>query len=122
MFSYLTFRGPYSIFNYTLSERAGERTGNCADADPFVELDNVLYNEQGRKPIHRIHYMNFPPQDFAKLSQGEDMQIPHKDVFLHYRFLKNPEDKPTQLHQPKLGTKIERFGGKAISKIKRWLG
>ncbi|USR91324.1 methionine synthase [Phormidium yuhuli AB48] len=122
LFSYLTFRGPYSIFNYTLSERAGERTGNCADADPFVELDNVLYNEQGRKPIHRIHYMNFPPQDFAKLSQGEDMQIPHKDVFLHYRFLKNPEDKPTQLHQPKLGTKIERFGGKAISKIKRWLG
>jgi hypothetical protein len=49
------------------------------------------------------------------------MQIPHKDVFLHYRFLKNPEDKPTQLHQPKLATKVERFRNKIIKKMKRLL-
>ena len=119
LFSYLTFRGDYSMFNYTLSEKSTDRTGNCADADPFIEIDNLLYNEEGLKPIHRIHYMNFPAQDFAKLSQGEDMVIPHKDVFLHYRFLKDSENKLTKLLPPKLSTKSEYLKSTILKKIKR---
>lgn len=122
IFSYLTLRGNYSIFNYTMSKNSTDRTGNCADSDPFVEVDNILYNEQGQKPIHRIHYMNFPPQDFAKLSQGEDREIPYQDVFLHYRFLKNPENKPTKLSPPKLSRKILGFKDKFFKKIKPLLG
>ncbi|AMW27515.1 Npun_R2821/Npun_R2822 family protein [Arthrospira platensis] len=118
LFSYLTLRG-YSIFNYTLSPNGQDRTGNCADADPFVNQDNVLYNEQGLKPIHRIHYMNFSAADFARVSKGEDVNIPHRDVFLHYRFLKQPNAKPSNFAEPDLFTKIGRFKDKALKKIKR---
>lgn len=97
LFNYLTFRCDRPIYNFTLSENAQERTGNCADADPFVNIDNVLYNEQGLKPIHRLHYMNYSSADFASLTQGYDANIRYKDEFLYYRFWKNPDQKPQQL-------------------------
>lgn len=117
LLSYLTLRD-YSIFNYTLSPNGWDRTGNCADADPFISQNNVLYNEQELKPIHRIHYMNFSSADFSRLSQGEDVNIPHRDVFLHYRFLKQPNDKPSRLAQPSFLMRSQRFKDKVVKKIK----
>lgn len=119
LFSYLTFRANFSTFNYTLSEKSSERTGNCADADPFVNKNNILYNQQGLKPIHRIHYMNYSSADFARLTQGEDVDIPHQDVFLHYRFLKNPHQKPTQLVRPNLLKRMHRLRGTMFKKIRK---
>lgn len=97
LFNYLTLRTEASFFNYTLSPDGQDRTGNCANADQFVNLDQVLYNQDGLKPIHRIHYMSYSHRDFTRLSQGYDVKIPHQDVFLYYRFLKKPEQQPKQL-------------------------
>lgn len=108
LFSYLTLRSNRSVFNYTLSSDGKDRTGNCADSDPFVNIDNVLYNEQGLKPIHRLHYMNYSASNFARLSQGEDVDIRYKDIFLHYRFLKNPEQKPKQLKPPSFSEIVQK--------------
>lgn len=104
LFNYMTLRcsrevdgqeNP-SLFNFTLSSNSQERTGNCADTDPFVNIDNVLYNEDGLKPIHRLHYMNYSSKDFARLCQGEDVNIRYKDIFLYYRFLKETDKMPTE--------------------------
>jgi hypothetical protein len=84
-----------------------------------VNIDNVLYNEQGQKPIHRIHYMEYSSQDFANLCKGIDANICYKDVFLHYRFLKNPEQKPSQLKPPSAFSKMTRQLQKAMGKMKR---
>jgi hypothetical protein len=70
LFNYLTLRCDRPIYNFTLSKNGQNRTGNCADADPFVNIDNVLYNDQGLKPIHRLHYMNYSSANFASLTQG----------------------------------------------------
>ncbi|MGK7957818.1 MAG: Npun_R2821/Npun_R2822 family protein [Crocosphaera sp.] len=119
LFNYLTLRGEQSVFNFTKSSNGEDRTGNCADADPFVNIDNVLYNEQGLKPIHRIHYMNYSSTDFTRLCQGEDANINYKDTFLHYRFLKNPDKKPTQLVPPSSLKKATRKLQGIMGKIKR---
>ena len=119
LFNYLTLRCERPIYNFTQSSEAIDRTGNCADADPFINIDNVLYNEQGLKPIHRIHYMNYSSADFARLCQGEDANICYQDVFLHYRFLKNPDQKPAQLSSPSSFTKATRKLQRIVSKIKR---
>ena len=119
LFCYMTLVCDRPLFNFTLSPDGKDRTGNCADADPFVNIDNVLYNEQGQKPIHRIHYMNYSSADFARLSQGEDVDILYKDVFLHYRFLKQPEQKPEELKKPNLFTKTNRKLQKAVKKVQR---
>lgn len=117
LLSYLTLRD-CSMFNYTLSTNGKEITGNCADADPFVNQNNVLYNEQELKPIHRIHYMNFSSADFTRLSAGEDVDIPHRDVFLHYRFLKHPDETPSRFFKPSLLTRGQRFKDRVVRKIK----
>jgi hypothetical protein len=113
LFSYMTLRYNRPLYNFTLSPNWQDRTGNCADADPFVAIDRVLYNQQGLKPIHRIHYMNYSASDFARLCQGEDVSISYKDVFLHYRFLKQPERRPETLKLPNQFTKMKRI----LSKI-----
>ncbi|ACK67699.1 conserved hypothetical protein [Rippkaea orientalis PCC 8801] len=119
LFNYLTLRCDRPIYNFTQSPNGQDRTGNCADADPFVNIDNILYNEQGLKPIHRIHYMNYSSRDFARLCQGEDVNIRYQDVFLHYRFLKNPDQKPQQLTPASSLTKATRKFQGFVNKIKR---
>ncbi|EAZ88127.1 Npun_R2821/Npun_R2822 family protein [Crocosphaera chwakensis] len=119
LYNYLTLRSERPIYNFTQSSDGQDRTGNCADADPFVSIDNVLYNEQGLKPIHRIHYMNYSSASFARLCQGEDADINYKDTFLYYRFLKNPDQKPSQLTPPTSLTKATRKLQGIMGKIKR---
>lgn len=116
-FNYMTLRCQGSIFNFTLSDNGNEKTGNCAHADSFVNQDNVLYNQDGLKPIHRIHYMNYSSQEFARLCRGEDVKIPYQEVFLHYRFLKEPHRKPTQLYPPNIWLKTRRFFLKKIQRL-----
>lgn len=121
LFCYLTLalNPAPSMFNFTQSSNEQERTGNCADADPFVTIDNILYNQDGLKPIRRIHYMNYSSADFARLCRGEDVDIRYKNVFLHYRFLKQPELKKQPLKAPAVGTKIRRKVDQFNAKVKR---
>jgi hypothetical protein len=118
LFNYLTFKSNLSLFNFTLSDNGEDRTGNCAIADPFVSINNVLYNKEGLKPIHRLHYMNYPAADFARLCAGEDVDIRYREEFLYYRFLKQPDSKPQTFHSPSLSTKIYRLCQKATNKVK----
>ena len=119
LFSYMTFPGNPKMFNFTRSPNGQERTGNCADADPFVNINNVLYNEEGLKPIHRIHYMNYSSADFARLCQGEDVNIRYQDIFLHYRFIKQPDLKPQVLKPPSFWVKTNRKMQKVMQKLKK---
>lgn len=117
LFNYLTLRSDRPQFNFTLSPNEQERTGNCADADPFVNINNVLYNEQGLKPLHRLHYMNYSPENFIRLCQGEWVDVCYKEVFLHYRFLKQPEQKPKHLKAPGLLAQASRYLEKIANKF-----
>ncbi len=117
LFNYMTLRCNRPIFNFTLSSNGADITGNCANADPFVNINNVLYNQDGLKPIYRLHYMSYSSRDFASLCQGEDINIRYRDEFLHYRFLKQPEKKPTRLKPPSLITKTNRLFNKTVKKI-----
>jgi len=119
LFNYLTFKSNRPLFNFTLSTNGNERTGNCAISDPFININNVLYNQEGKKPIHRIHYMKYLASDFERLCRGEDVDIKYKDVFLHYRFLKQPENKPKKFKPPTGWQKGNRLMQKGIKKLQR---
>ncbi|MGC9506227.1 Npun_R2821/Npun_R2822 family protein [Baaleninema sp.] len=117
--NYLTLWRDRPLFNYTQSDNPQDRTGNCAVTDRFVNLNNVLYNEQGMKPIHRLHYMTVPSSAFARLCQGEDVDIPYRDIFLHYRFLKEPEKRPKELKPPSMATQFKRKVQSGIQKLRK---
>ncbi len=116
LFNYMTLRSERPLFNMTLSADGQDRTGNCANADPFVEIDQVLYNQEGLKPIHRIHYMGYSSTDFGRLCQGEDVDIRYRQIFLHYRFLKQPDQKPMVLKVPSVLTRTQRLWQRATQK------
>jgi hypothetical protein len=121
LFSYITFKLNCKIFNYTLSLDSHDRTGNIAGVDPFVEKDQVLFNQEGLKPIHRIHYMGYKSEAFARLCKGEDTNIPHQEVFLYYRFMNQPEQAPTSLKKADFKVIIYQFLQKAVQKMKKKL-
>lgn len=121
LFNYMTLRCDRSLFNFTLSPNHQDRTGNCANADIFVNLNNVLYDKNELKPIHRIHYMSYSPDDFARLCQGEDIDICYREEFLYYRFLKQSEQEPKQLKPPSMFSKNHKLFSKAMKKMQRTL-
>ena len=120
LFNYMTLRSERSQFNFTLSSDKRHRSGNCANADPFVAIDNVLFNQEGLKPIHRIHYMGYASIDFTRLSKGEDVDIRFKDIFLHYRFLKQPLMRPAILKSPSFQSKANRFIKRVANKFSKF--
>lgn len=120
LFSYITFKLNCKVFNYTLSINPKERTGNIAKVDPFVEKDYVLFNQEGLKPIQRIHYMGYGSEAFTRLCKGEDTNIPHQQVFLHYRFMNNPEQAPTNLKKASFVVRLYRWMKKAFYKFKEY--
>jgi hypothetical protein len=74
------------------------------------------------KPLLRIHYMGYSSKDFTRLSQGEDVNIPHRDVFLHYRFLKEAHNKPKKLAPASLYVKTQRMTERVVKKVKKtWM-
>ena len=119
LFNYLTLSNDRTLFNFTRSKNGHERTGNCANADPFVAVE-VLYNQQGLKPIHRIHYMGYSASEFKRLCEGEDTGICYQDTFLSYRFLKQPDKKPKLLRKRNffkaIAQQLKRIGGKISAK------
>ena len=119
LFNYMTFRSNRSQFNFTQSPNGRERTGNVANADPFININNVLYNEEGQKPIHRIHYMGYRAEDFALLCKGIDVDINYKDVFLYYRFLEESENMPKKLTPLNFFIKTGKLINKVFSKAKK---
>ena len=118
LFNYMTLYCDRPQFNFTRSPIGRERTGNCANADPFVAVE-VLYNQEGLKPINRIHYMGYSAKDFKRLCQGEDPGIRYQNTFLGYRFLKHPEQKPKQLKKPFVSTWLQPTWQKMVKRIGR---
>ncbi|MGD1850247.1 MAG: Npun_R2821/Npun_R2822 family protein [Cyanophyceae cyanobacterium] len=69
-----------------------ERTGCCVTSDHFVERDWQLYDKGVL--LTYLHYIGMSGKVFARLCSGENVGFPYRDLFLHYRYLKTPEELP----------------------------
>jgi hypothetical protein len=120
LFSYMTFRSAQAIYNFTLSLDGNDRTGNIAEMD-YVNVDQVLFNAEGMKPIHRLHYNTHGAAKFARLCQGERVDLPYQDVFLFYRFLHEPELCPTSFQSPSWVTQQARSMSHKLKKLQQFV-
>jgi len=109
LFNYMVLRSDISYFNFAYHQPE-IATGNHWNSE-FDVIDNVLY-DQGRR-ITYLHYMSIGANTFTQLCAGHDMDVPYRDVFLHYRYLKSPEARPQEF---KRSTQIEKVQ-KNISKF-----
>ncbi|AUB40359.1 Lipopolysaccharide biosynthesis protein, LPS:glycosyltransferase [Nostoc flagelliforme CCNUN1] len=91
LFNYMVLRSKIPYYNFAFHD-CKHSTGNHWSSQ-FDVVDNMLY-DQGRRLTY-LHYMSINSSNFTQLCAGEDVNIPYRDVFLHYRYLKSPEQRPT---------------------------
>lgn len=90
LFNYLVARTDISFYNFAYSQPE-QVTGNHWSSE-FDIINNILY-DKGRRLTY-LHYMSISSVKFTQLCAGEYVEVPYRDVFLYYRYLKSPEMLP----------------------------
>lgn len=103
LFNYLVARCKISFYNFAYSQPE-QLTGNHWSSQ-FEVIDYILY-DKGRRLTY-LHYMSISATKINQLCAGEDIEIPYRDVFLHYRYLNSPETQP-KLTRPNLLVRLQR--------------
>lgn len=76
----------------------GQSTGCSVTSKHFEEKDHILYDRG--LPLTYLHYIGVKPQLMEQVCQGENVMFPYREVFLHYRFLHEPEKRPIFTEPP----------------------
>jgi hypothetical protein len=97
--NYMMMRSGYSIYNFALDLPKSKRTGCCVTSPHFQARDNILYD--GGNPLTYLHYIGLRSRLFSRVCAGENIDFPYRDIFLHYRFLHEPEKRPKFTDKPK---------------------
>jgi hypothetical protein len=97
--NYMMMRSNFSIYNLALQLPKEERTGCCVTSPHFQALDNILYDRGNR--LTYIHYIGLSSSLFTRLCSGENLDFPYRDIFLHYRYLYQPSQRPVFTDSPK---------------------
>lgn len=96
--NYITMRLGLSVYNFSHHLSLEEKTGNSVTSPHFEYRNNLLYDKTLR--LTYLHYIGVSSKAFTKVCAGENIDFPYRDIFLHYRFLKSPEDKPQFIGKP----------------------
>lgn len=104
LLNYLVARSKISFYNFAYHQPE-QVTGNHWSSQ-FDVRDYVLY-DKGRRLTY-LHYMSISSAKFTQLCAGENVDIPYRDLFLYYRYLKSPEMQP-KLSSPNLLVRVGRI-------------
>ena len=99
LLNYMIMRSGYRFINLALSLPQTEVTGCCAVSPHFEERNNLLYDKDN--VLTYLHYIGLSSKLFDQVCLGNNLIFPYRDLFLHYRYLKNPEQRPVFKGSPK---------------------
>jgi len=99
LLNYMMMRSNCAISNLALQLPKEERTGCCVTSPHFQALDNILYDKGKR--LTYLHYIGLSSSLFTRLCSGENLDFPYRDIFLHYRYLYEPSQRPIFTGSPK---------------------
>ena len=112
--NYFVLRKPIKSVNLALTLPSEKRTGNSVTSTHFEVQEDIVF-DRGKQLLY-LHYIGISSKLMARLCQGENLDIPYRDVFLHYRYLYSKENYPSLVGQkistapkkPGLGNRILR--------------
>ena len=99
LLNYIIMRSGYSFINLALSLPKNQLTGCCVTSPHFQEKNHLLYDKDN--PLTYLHYIGLQSKLFDDLCRGENLDFSYRDLFLYYRYLKNPEQRPVLKGSPK---------------------
>ncbi|MCU0547893.1 MAG: sugar transferase [Leptolyngbya sp. Prado105] len=115
LMNYMVLRGNISYYNFAAT---GTAPGSHWSST-FEEKEHTLY-DKGQRLMY-LHYMSIATSAFNRLCQGENVAIPYRDLFLHYRYLNQPELRPAIFAAPKQPHVVSQFVQRKIGNLKyRW--
>ena len=104
LLNYMVMKTGMNSYNFAYSLPDGEKTGCSVTSKHFEEQDNILYDRGNR--LTYIHYIGVPPDLIRRVCAGENIEFPYRDLFLHYRYLREPEKRPIFAQAPKSYTEV----------------
>ncbi|MCP6762695.1 MAG: sugar transferase [Fischerella sp. CENA71] len=90
--NYMVMRSGIYIYNFAHHLPENEISGCCVTSPHFEEKNHVLYDHNTR--LTYLHYIGLSSKIFNRVCNGENIDFPYRDLFLHYRYLHQPEQQP----------------------------
>ncbi|MDJ0732742.1 MAG: sugar transferase [Nostocaceae cyanobacterium] len=97
--NYMVMRSDIRSYNFAHHLPASARTGCCVTSPHFQDRNHILYDRDN--PLTYLHYIGLSSKLFSLVCAGENIDFPYRDIFLHYRYLHEPEKKPQFQTKPK---------------------
>ena len=97
--NYMVMRLGISNYNLALHLPENKKTGCCVTSPHFEEREHILYDKGQR--LTYIHYIGLSSKIFAQVCAGENIDFPYRDLFLYYRYLHEPENRPKFTTKPR---------------------
>ncbi|WP_202924948.1 Npun_R2821/Npun_R2822 family protein [Myxacorys almedinensis] len=120
LLNYMVLRSEISYYNFAFH---GGGTGSHWSSS-FDEINHLLY-DKGRQLTY-IHYMSIASSQFNQLCEGMAVDIPYKNLFLHYRYLMHPDERPKIFKPAKLASsssgKLRAIADKIIQFTQKKIG
>ena len=113
--NYMVMRSGISSYNLALGLPESEKTGCCVSSEHFEAENNILYDKGKR--LTYIHYIGLSSKLFQRVCEGENIDFPYRDVFLHYRYLHEPEKRPKFTTKPKAYNALPSLATKVLKKL-----
>ncbi|MFM2432702.1 MAG: hypothetical protein RLZZ511_3916 [Cyanobacteriota bacterium] len=110
--NYWVMRSEIKSYNAALELSPEKTTGCCVTSDHFEVRDQIVYDRGNR--LTYLHYIGLPSGLFREICAGQNWSCAYRDVFLHYRYLREPEARPQfsgspQVPPPKVSRRRQLF-------------
>ncbi|BAZ38177.1 nucleotide-diphospho-sugar transferase protein [Calothrix sp. NIES-4101] len=113
--NYMVMRSGISTWNFSRHLPQEEVTGCCVTSSHFQEKNHLLYDKEVR--LTYLHYIGLSSKLFSRVCEGENIIFPYRDIFLHYRYLHEPEKYPQFKKQPKAYDALPSFTSRVLKKL-----
>jgi hypothetical protein len=99
LLNYMVMKSGVSNFNLALELPPEQRSGCCVTSPDFTMRDWLLFDHEAQ--LTYLHFIGLSSSLFNQLCDGENIDFPYRDIFLHYRYLHEPENRPQFSGQPR---------------------
>lgn len=113
--NYMVMKSNIPVHNLAFAWSKERRTGNSVTSPHFKMRDHVLYDHGKR--LTYVHYIGLSSKLFARVCSGENVGFPYRELFLHYRYLHNPEERPQFTTRPKPYNQRPGLFNRALKKV-----
>jgi len=113
--NYMVMRANIPVCNLSKQLPESKITGNAVTSSHFEYKSNSLY-DKGNKLTY-LHYIGLSSSLFDRVCNGENIDFPYRDIFLHYRYLNEPDKRPKFTTQPQPYNAPPSFKTRVLKKL-----